>query len=152
MNQGLSPCDKRRDEYISMPVFDRKRKVEVTWTPSNANGRFSGDSVPLKGAFARSINSIAVRLGQEMGIRNIAKCAHDMGVKSELQEEPSLALGASDMNLLELVSAYGTVANNGRYHEPVLVTKIVDRNGNVVKRYDPTSNPADFDAEIAALI
>lgn len=132
MNQGLSPCDKRRDEYISMPVFDRKRKVEVTWTPSNANGRFSGDSVPLKGAFARSINSIAVRLGQEMGIRNIAKCAHDMGVKSELQEEPSLALGASDMNLLELVSAYGTVANNGRYHEPVLVTKIVDRNGNEI--------------------
>lgn len=55
-----------------------------------------------------------------------------MGVKSELQEEPSLALGASDMNLLELVSAYGTVANNGRYHEPVLVTKIVDRNGNEI--------------------
>ena len=132
MNQGLSPCDKRRDEYISMPVFDRKRKVEVTWTPSNANGRFSGDSVPLKGAFARSINSIAVRLGQEMGIRNIAKCAHDMGIKSELQEEPSLALGSSDLNLLELASAYGTVANNGKYHEPVLVTKILDRNGNEI--------------------
>ena len=132
MNQGLSPCDKRRDEYLSMQVFDRKRKVEVTWTPSNANGRFSGDSIPLKGAFAQSINSIAVRLGQEMGIRNIVKCAHDMGIKSELQEEPSLALGSSDVNLLELVSAYGTVANNGKYHEPVLVTRILDRNGNEI--------------------
>ena len=67
MNQGLTPCDKRRDEFISMKVFDKKKGEEVTWTPSNANGRFSGDSIPLKGAFARSINSVAVRLGQEMG-------------------------------------------------------------------------------------
>ena len=53
----------------------------TSWTPTNANGRFSGDSIPLKSAFAKSINSIAVRLGQEMGIKNIAKTAHDMGIK-----------------------------------------------------------------------
>ena len=48
MNQGLTPCDKRRDEFISMKVFDKKKGEEVTWTPSNANGRFSGDSIPLR--------------------------------------------------------------------------------------------------------
>ncbi len=68
MNQGLTPCDKRRDEFFSMDVFDKKKNEMVRWTPTNANGTFSGDSMPLKSAFARSINSVAVRLGQEMGI------------------------------------------------------------------------------------
>lgn len=132
MNQGLSPCDKRRDEYISIEVFDRKQNKQVKWTPTNSDGRFTGDSVPLKGAFARSINSIAVRLGQEMGIRNIIKCAQDMGIRSNLENEPSLALGSSDINLLELASAYSTIANNGKFHEPVLVTRIVDKDGNEI--------------------
>lgn len=104
----------------------------TSWTPTNANGRFSGDSIPLKSAFAKSINSIAVRLGQEMGIKNIAKTAHDMGIKSPLDEEPSLALGASDVNLLEMVNAYCTIANDGKHIEPVLVTRIVDKDGREV--------------------
>lgn len=132
MNQGLTPCDKRRDEYISMQVFDKKKQQEVTWTPGNANGRFSGDSIPLKGAFARSINSIAVRLGQEMGIKRIIETAHKMGIKSPLDDAPALALGASDVNLLEMANAYCTVANDGKHHEPVLVTRIEDSEGRQV--------------------
>ena len=132
INQGLLPCDKRRDQYISMQVQDKKTGEINTWTPTNANGRFSGDSITLMQAFAQSINSIAVRLGSEMGIKNIAKTAHDMGIKSPLEEEPSLALGSSDVNLLEMVNAYCTVANNGKQHDPVLVTKILDYKGNEV--------------------
>ena len=132
MNQGLTPCDKRRDEYIRMEVYDKHKHGMTTWTPTNANGSFSGDSIPLKGAFARSINSVAVRLGQEMGIKNIAKTAHDMGIKSPLDEQPSLALGSSDVNLLEMVNAYCTIANDGKHIEPVLVTRIVDKDGNEV--------------------
>lgn len=132
MNQGLTPCDKRRDEYISMKVYDKKKKEEVTWTPGNANGRFSGDSIPLKGAFARSINSIAVRLGQEMGIKRIIDTAEKMGIKSPLEDEPSLALGSCDVNLLEMANAYSTIADDGKHHEPILVTHIVDRDGRQV--------------------
>ena len=132
MNQGLTPCDKRRDEYIRMEVYDKRKHEMTTWTPTNANGSFSGDSIPLKGAFARSINSVAVRLGQEMGIKNIAKTAHDMGINSPLDEQPSLALGSSDVNLLEMVNAYCTVANDGKHVAPVLVTRIVDKDGNEV--------------------
>ena len=132
MNQGLTPCDKRRDEYISMQVFDKKKNEMVTWTPGNASGTFSGDSMPLKSAFAKSINSIAVRLGQEMGIKRIIATAQAMGIKSPLDDEPSLALGSSDVRLLELTNAYCTVANNGMHHEPVLVTRIVDKDGNEV--------------------
>lgn len=132
MNQGLTPCDKRRDEYFSMQVFDKAQNKEVTWAPTNANGSFSGDSIPLKGAFARSINSVAVRLGQEMGITRIAETAHKMGIESPLDETPALALGSSDINLLELANAYSTVANDGKYVKRTLVTRIVDRNGKEV--------------------
>lgn len=132
MNQGLTPCDKRRDEYIRMEVYDKKKGETTIWTPTNANGRFSGDSIPLRSAFARSINSVAVRLGQEMGIKNIINTAHEMGIKSPLDEAPSLALGASDVNLLEMVNAYCTIANNGKHVSPVLVTRIIDKDGKEI--------------------
>lgn len=134
MNQGLTPCDKRRDEYFSMEVYDSKKKKMVRWTPSNADGRFSGDSIPLKAAFAKSINSVAVRLGQEMGIKNIIATAQDMGIHSQLDDAPSLALGSSDVNLLEMADAYCCVANDGKHIDPILVTHIIDKNGKEVYR------------------
>ncbi len=142
MNQGLTPCDKRRDEYFSMQVYDKAKKQEVTWTPSNANGYFTGDSIPLKGAFARSINSIAVRLGQEMGIPRIIETAHKMGIKSPLDDAPSLALGSSDINLLELANAYCTVADDGRHRDPIVVTRIVDKDGKEVYAAPATQEQA----------
>ena len=142
MNQGLTPCDKRRDEYITMQVYDKKKHEVVTWTPSNANGSFSGDSMPLKSAFAKSINSVAVRLGQEMGIKRIIETAEKMGIKSPLEDAPSLALGSSDINLLELTNAYCTIANDGMHHEPVLVTRIEDKDGKEVFLGPATSEQA----------
>lgn len=132
MNQGLTPCDKRRDEYISMEVYNKKKHEMETWRPGNANGYFSGDSMPLKSAFARSINSVAVRLGQEMGINRIIETARKMGIKSPLEDAPSLALGSSDVNLLEMTNAYCTVVNDGMHVAPVLVTRVVDRNGKEI--------------------
>jgi penicillin-binding protein 1A len=130
MNQGLTPCDRRVDSYIQMKVMDNGK--EVLWRPTNANGYFTGDSMPLKAAFAQSINSVAVKLGQEMGIDRIVATAHAMGIKSELKATPSLALGSSDVNLLELVNSYATVADDGKQHDPVLVTRILDRDGNEI--------------------
>ena len=132
MNQGITPCDTRKDEFFSMKVYDAKEKKEVTWAPTNADGHFSGTNITLKQAFAMSINSVAVRLGQECGIERIVKTAHDMGIKSKLDPTPALALGSSDVNLLELVNAYCTPCNQGRMHDPVLVTRIVDRDGDVI--------------------
>ncbi len=130
MNQGVTPCDTRKDEYFSMKVMDHGK--EVTWTPTNADGHFSGAYITLKQAFAMSINSVAVRLGQECGIDNIVKTAHAMGIKSELNATPSLTLGASDVNLLELVNSYCTPVNNGKQIGPILVAKIEDRDGKVI--------------------
>ncbi len=132
MNQGLTPCDRRHDSYFAMKVWDPAQKKETTWAPTNANGYFTGDSMPLKVAFAQSVNSIAVKLGQEVGIQNIVNTAHNMGIKSKLDPTPSLTLGSSDVNLLELVNSYCTVANDGKMHEPVLVMRILDRDGKEI--------------------
>ena len=132
MNQGLTPCDRRQDSYFAMKVWDPAKKKEVTWAPHNANGYFTGANMPLRAAFAQSINSVAVKLGQEVGIKNIANTAHAMGIKSELDPTPALALGASDVNLLELVNGYSTVINDGKMHDAILVTRILDRDGNEI--------------------
>ena len=88
MNQGITPCDRRRDSYFAMKVWDAGKKKEVTWAPTNANGYFTGDSMPLRAAFAQSINSVAVKLGQEVGIKNIASTAHAMGWVSRASSTP----------------------------------------------------------------
>jgi penicillin-binding protein 1A len=113
-----------------MKIWDSQKGKETIWAPTNADGHFSNANMPLKTAFAQSINSVAVKLGQEMGIDRIAKTAHAMGIKSPLNETPSLALGSSDVNLLELVNAYSTIINDGKAHEPIFVTRIKDRDGH----------------------
>lgn len=140
MNQGITPCDTRKDEYFSMKVMDHDK--EVTWAPTNADGRFSGANITLKQAFAMSINSVAVRLGQEVGIDRIVQTAHEMGIKSKLDPTPSLTLGASDVNLLELVGSYCTPVNDGKAIDPVLVTRIEDRDGNVIYEANPEERQA----------
>ena len=132
MKQGLTPADARKDEYIRMRVYDERKHDSVYWQPHNANGRFSNADIPLRSAFAQSINTIAVKLGQEVGIDNVIQTAHDMGIKSPLDNNPSLPLGSNDVSLFELVNAYGTVADNGMHVDPVMVTRIVDAEGNTI--------------------
>lgn len=130
MNQGMSPCDRRREEYIA---WDYKENGEQKrWIPRNANGNYTGDSVSLKYAFARSFNSVAVKIAREVGIENIIKTAYAMGIKTPLNNIPSMCLGSSDVTLIELVNSYCTVINDGMAHEPILVTKIVDQEGKVI--------------------
>ncbi|HET9569994.1 MAG TPA: transglycosylase domain-containing protein [Bacteroidales bacterium] len=130
MNKGLSPCDLRDDKYITWDVMEKGQPK--VWSPHNANGNFSGQTLTLKAAFARSINSIAVAIAKEVGIHDIVATAAAMGIKTPLHEIPSVSLGSSDVSLLELVNAYSTVINDGMTHDPVLVTKIEDRDGKVI--------------------
>ncbi len=133
MNQGLTPFTRRTDSYFSVPIERIKGKKEY-WTPHNANGYCTGANMTLRRAFAQSVNTIAAKLGTEIGIENVIKTAHDLGIKSQLDTVPSLSLGSSDVNLLELVNSYCTIVDDGKYLAPVLVTKILDRNGKIIFR------------------
>lgn len=132
-NQGMSPCDMWKDQYVDWEVMD-KGQLKL-WIPHNANGYFTGDSMSMKAAFAQSCNSIAVQVAKQIGIHNIAVTARKMGIHTPLEETPSLSLGSSDVSLLELVNSYSTVVNDGMRHEPVLVTRIEDRDGHVLYRH-----------------
>ncbi|MCR5312615.1 MAG: penicillin-binding protein [Bacteroidaceae bacterium] len=136
-NDSITPMSRRLDSYISLRVPDSRDTTKlVTWTPHNANGYCTNGNMPLKSAFAQSVNTIAVKLGQETGIENVVNIAHKMGIHSPLDPTPALALGSSDVNLLELVDAYASVMNDGMHRDPILVTKIVDREGEVIYDYE----------------
>lgn len=140
MKKGMRPCDRRIDSYAAYGDSTKSRKN--LWIPHNANGRFSGASMTLKLAFAQSVNSIAVKLGYEVGIRDIAATAHAMGIQTPLEEVPALSLGASDVTLLDLVNSYCTVVDDGRYNRPLLVERIVDRNGRIIYSAQTNSKQA----------
>lgn len=136
MNHGMSPCDTRNDHYIQLDVLDHGKPTK--WIPGNANGNYTGRDYSLKAAFAQSINTIAVQVAQEVGIHTVAETAKAMGVKTPLEETPALSLGASDVCLEELVNAYSTVVNDGKYHDPILVTKIEDQDGKTIYEANDT--------------
>mgnify|MGYP002624000212 CR=1 FL=1 len=127
MKQGRLPNDRVEDSPISVPLGGGRK-----WEPHNASGKFSNQLLPLHTAFARSVNTVAVKLALQCGIGNVAQTAHDMGIRSELTETPALSLGASDVNLLEMAAAYCCVANGGSRVEPMFVTRILNAEGEVV--------------------
>ncbi len=130
MLHGKAPCDKITDKRVTWE-YEENGETK-SWTPHNANGTYLGYSMTLKHAFARSINTVAVQLAQEVGIPEIIKTAHLLGIKTPLDNKPSTCLGSSDVSLLELVNSFGTVVNEGMYHDPILVTRIEDKNGKVI--------------------
>lgn len=146
---GLGPCDTRIDQPVRVR-YSEKGETK-TWSPHNADWNFTWDNVTLKNAFARSINSIAVQLTNEMGWDKVVECAQRLGVSSPLRNVPSICLGSSDVTLLEIVNAYCVLVNNGLLNEPVLVTRIVNRDGKEIYRYSPETKQV-VDAETAFLM
>jgi penicillin-binding protein 1A len=101
------------------------------WHPRNFDGRHKGD-VTLREALATSINSVAVRLALTVGVRKTAETARRVGIVSELRPDATLALGTSEVTLLELTSAYGAFASGGRLVEPHLVRKVRTGSGRIL--------------------
>lgn len=132
MKEGIKPCDLYVDAPLDNPLVDIDPATGTSklWSPKNANGRFSNTNMTVRSAFARSNNIIAVKVGSNVGVNNVANTAFEMGIRSTLTRTPSMFLGSSDVNLMELVSAYGTVINDGQPKKPVLVTKIYRTNKN----------------------
>ena len=142
MELGLVPCDRRPDEYIDTLVYNEEKQEMEHWRPTNANGTFTGADMTLRAAFAQSINSVTVRVANEVGFSEIAQLARKMGINSPMEAKPALSLGASDVDLLELVNSYCTVVNDGVMHDPVIVTRIVDRDGKEIYRAPDHSQQA----------
>lgn len=101
------------------------------WSPRNADGGYRGE-VTLRDALAASINTVAVRLALDVTPAAVAATARRAGISSELREDASLALGTSEVNLLDLTGAYTMFANGGRKVEPHVIRRILSSSGRVL--------------------
>lgn len=138
--KDMSPCTQIKDEPFEIEVEEKGEKK--IWRPHNADGRFTYTSMSLRRAMARSINSCAAWLTNEVGPDSVVYYAHKMGIKSPLAAVPSIGLGSNDVTLFEMVGAYGCFLNEGIYTQPMLVVEIQDRNGNTIHTFEPERHQA----------
>lgn len=114
----------------SSAVWDEPIDLEG-WTPQNFSGGFRG-LVTLQEALKRSINTVAAQVADQVGIDRVVEVGRRFGLTSPLPELPAIALGAAEVNLLELTSAYAVFANDGARREPYFITSITNSRGDVL--------------------
>jgi penicillin-binding protein 1A len=131
-DQGYTPADTVFDGPLSIRVDEHQPPYE----PGNYDGKYHG-IVTMRRALEHSYNIPAVRLGQIVGLENVIQTAHRLGVRQRLEAYPSLPLGAFEVTLLELTSAYSVFANQGLAFPPYLVERITDSNGDVLEQTHP---------------
>lgn len=111
-------------------TYDLPIKVD-NWTPRNGTRTYKG-AVTLRHALANSINSVAIRLNVDFGAGKVADTARRLGIRSNLRESPSLALGTSEVSLMELTRAYGVFANGGYQVKPYMIRRVKSSDGRVL--------------------
>lgn len=138
MQEGdLSPCSKVANIQYSIDLPEGGK-----WEPRNSNDFKQGEMVTLKEALANSINWISAFLIKRYSPMAVIKIARKMGVVSHIDPVPSIALGSPDLTLYEMAGAMNTFAAKGVYTEPLFVTRIEDKNGNVLARFMPRQEEA----------
>ncbi|MFL0083795.1 transglycosylase domain-containing protein [Tenacibaculum maritimum] len=131
---NLSPCDKFPNTLYTIPKG--KYGIPEDWTPKNSSQKYGGE-LSLRDALAQSVNVITARLIDKVAPENVARLAKASGIQSEIQANPSIALGAVELKLLEMVSAYATFANKGLRVSPMMITRIEDKNGTILAQFVP---------------
>ncbi|MEZ5196553.1 MAG: transglycosylase domain-containing protein [Bacteroidales bacterium] len=137
MQNGLSPCTKIANiqPIIYLDNGD-------TWEPANSSNKDKGLELTLKYALATSNNWISGHLINRFSPQSVVTIARNMGVKSFLDPVPAIVLGSSDLSLYEMVGAMNSFSNKGVYIEPIFITRIEDKNGNVIESFTPHQQEA----------
>ena len=135
---GMSPCD----TLLDAPFMIHKGRHHVTedWEPRNSDNKYRG-MMTLKKALANSVNIISAKLIDKTGPEAVVALTHKLGVNSEIPVQPSIALGAVDITVQDMVAAYSTFANQGVYIKPQFISRIEDKNGAVI--FEPVPETHD---------
>jgi penicillin-binding protein 1A len=129
LEDGVEPDDRVVDEPVNIDG----------WSPKNSNGKFLG-AMTVRQAFAQSVNTVAVQLAARVGFDTVADTARRFGLTTPIDRRPAMALGSSDVTLLEMTTAYAAVAANGNEVRPYAITRIATANGDVLYERE-TANP-----------
>ncbi|MEE9373940.1 MAG: transglycosylase domain-containing protein [Saprospiraceae bacterium] len=131
---GYSPCWKVKDIQYTIPADEPPFNIRDSWTPANADGKFSNQEYTLKEAMRKSLNSISVWLIKNLeSVDEVINLAVNMGIpRKKIPAVPSLALGVPSLNVLEMTSAYSTFSNDGIHCKPIFLQRVEDKNGNII--------------------
>jgi membrane peptidoglycan carboxypeptidase len=139
-SQGYGPYTTINDAPVSFGSY----------APQNYDRRYHG-TVTFERALAFSYNVPAVKVASTIGINNVIQLAHAAGIKSNLPENLSVALGSAEVTPLELTSAYATFAADGVYAEPYMITRVEDKNGNIIDQFPVSAKPVVDQSAVASL-
>jgi len=138
MQEGeLSPCTEVPNIQYSIELYDG-----TVWAPRNTSDYKLGQMISLKEALAHSNNWISAYLMKRFSPDAVINIARNMGVTSEIPPYHAIALGSVDLSLYEMIGAMNTFVNKGVYIEPIFITRIEDKNGNVIETFIPERNEA----------
>lgn len=136
MQEGeYTPCTKIPNIPYNIQLPDGR-----FWSPGNSGG--GGGEITLKNALAQSNNWISAYLMNHFGPEAVIGMARRLGVESPIEPVPAICLGVCDLKLIEMVGALSTFANQGVYIKPMFITRIEDKNGNVIARFTPEESEA----------
>ena len=137
MQEGeYTPCTRIPNIQYNIQLEDGK-----IWSPGNSGGEV-GQEITLKYALAQSNNWISAYLMNQFGPNAVISMARRLGVESPIDPVPAICLGVCDLKLIEMVGAMSTFANQGVYIKPMFITRIEDKNGNVIQRFSPEESEA----------
>ncbi len=137
MQEGeYTPCTRIPNIQYNIQLEDGR-----IWSPGNSGGAV-GQEITLKYALAQSNNWISAYLMNQFGPNAVIAQARRMGVESPIDPVPAICLGVCDLKLIEMVGAMSTFANQGVYIKPMFITRIEDKNGNVIQRFSPEESEA----------
>jgi len=137
LEAGFTPATRIEDSPVTYPTGSNGQ----TWKPENYDRIFRGPTT-LQQAIEESVNVVTVKLQERVGINRTVQVARRLGITSPLDINLSLALGTSDLSLLELTSAYGALANQGVWMPPVTVRYITDAQGKLLEEHVPEGREA----------
>lgn len=137
LREGMDPCREVPNQKV---CFDMP-PGQPDWCPENSDAVYGG-MVTLEYALANSMNTVTAWLMKQYGPQAVTVLARHMGVKSPLDAVPSLCLGVADLTLMEMTGAFASFANQGVYIEPIVFTRIEDKNGNTIYDVTPTTYEA----------
>ncbi|TDQ13720.1 penicillin-binding protein 1A [Algoriphagus boseongensis] len=137
IENGYSPCYSVVDQPVEVYI-----PGQPAWSPSNADGKFSYEKMTIRKAMAQSVNSVTAYMMKKLSPKIVVETAKRIGVTSDLEEVPSLALGVNDVSVFEMVGAFGTFVNKGEHTTPFYIDRIEDKNGNVIQQFTPKKRPA----------
>ena len=138
MQEGeFSPCT----EVPNLPVTFNLQDGN-TWTPHNADNKRVGEMVTLKWALANSVNNVSAYLMKRFSPAAVINMARKLGVTSPIDAVPSICLGTADLSVYEMTGAMSAFANKGVFVEPIFITRIEDKNGNILESFIPKQQEA----------